>query len=108
VSGGDCHLNKSPHLLDFFFLDELARIENLNLAGNLRIECGRVERCDTGNAVLTFEQRLPRGFGGVADRSQQTDAGNYNSAGNNRLLPCALKRGFAARSNVVLLIAWLA
>ena len=90
VSGGDRHLDKSPHLLDFFFLDELARIENLNLAGNLRIKRSRVERRNAGNAVLTLEQRLPCSFRGVADRGQQTDAGNYNSAGNNCLLPSPL------------------
>jgi hypothetical protein len=90
VSGGDRHLDKSPHLLDFFFLNELARIKNLDLAGNLRIKRGRIERCDSGNTVLTLEERLPRGFCGVADRGQQTYAGNYNSAGNNCLLPSPL------------------
>ena len=83
-------LNKPTHLLDFFLLDELAGIKNLDLAGYLRIKRGWVERRDAGNTVLAFEQRLPGGFGGVPDRGQQAYAGNYNSAGNNCLLPLPL------------------
>ena len=58
----------------------------LDLTRDAAIELRRVERLDSGNAVAHFKQRLPGLFGGVSDGGQQTNAGDYNSAGNNFLL----------------------
>jgi hypothetical protein len=83
VAGRDRQLDETPHLLDLFFLDELRGIEMFDLAGNLAVECRRVEGFNTRNTAAALEQRLPGLFRGVADRGQETNAGNYNSAGNN-------------------------
>jgi hypothetical protein len=56
----------------------------LDLAGDLAVKRRRVEGLDARNTVAAFEQRLPGVLRGIADRGQQTDAGDYDSAGNNR------------------------
>jgi hypothetical protein len=55
----------------------------LDLAGDPAVEQRRVERFDAGNAAAALKQRFPGLLRGVANRGQKTDAGDYNSAGNN-------------------------
>jgi hypothetical protein len=83
----DTHLDKAAHLLDVFLLDETRGIEMLDLAGDLAVERRRIEGLNARNAIAAFEQRLPCLLRGVANGGQQTDAGDYDSAGNNRS-PC--------------------
>jgi hypothetical protein len=83
VAGRDRQLDEAPHLLDLFFLDELRWIEMFDFAGNLAVEQGRIEGFDARDTTTALEQRLPGLFRGVAHRGQQTDAGDYNSAGYN-------------------------
>jgi hypothetical protein len=54
----------------------------LDLAGDAAIESRRIEGFNARDATATFEQRFPRLLGGIADRGEQPDAGNYDSAGN--------------------------
>ena len=54
-----------------------------DLAGNLAVECRRIEGFDTRDTAAALKQCLPGLFRGVADRGQETNAGDYNSAGNN-------------------------
>jgi hypothetical protein len=55
-----------------------------DLAGDLAIELRRIEGFDARDAVTALEQRFPGLLRGVANRGQETDTGDYNSAGNNR------------------------
>ena len=80
----DTHLDEAAHLLDFFLLDEAGRIEMLDLARDPAVERRRIEGLDARDAVAAFEQRLPGVLRGVANRGQETDTGDYDSAGNNR------------------------
>ena len=82
----DRKMDKTTHLLDLFFLDEARGIEVLDLARDAAIEQRRIERFDNGNAVPALKQRLPGLFGVVSNGREQTDAGDYDSAGNNSLL----------------------
>jgi hypothetical protein len=56
----------------------------LDLARDLTVKRRRIEGFDPRDPVAAFEQGLPVLLCGVANRAQQTDTGNYNSAGNNR------------------------
>ena len=54
-----------------------------DFAGDTAVEMRRVEGFDGGNAGAALEQRFPGLLRGVANRGQETNAGDYNSAGNN-------------------------
>jgi hypothetical protein len=73
-------VDEAAHLLHFFFLDELEGIEVADLGGDLAGKGGDVEGGDAVDAALTGEQRLPDGVGGVADGTDQADAGDDNPA----------------------------
>jgi len=55
-----------------------------DLARDLAVERRRIEGFNARDAVAAFEQGFPDLFRGVANRGQETDTGDYNSAGNNR------------------------
>jgi hypothetical protein len=55
-----------------------------DLTRDLAVKRRRVEGFNARDAVAAFEQGLPGLFRGVANCGQETDTGNYNSAGNNR------------------------
>src|SRR5579863_1338260 len=84
IAGRNTHLNEAAHLLDIFFLDEAGGIEMLDLTRDLTVKCRRIEGFNARDAVAAFEQSLPGLLRGVADCTQQTNTGDYNSAGNNR------------------------
>jgi hypothetical protein len=56
----------------------------LDLARDLAVKQRRIEGFNARDTVAAFEQGLPGPLRGVANRAQQTDTGDYNSAGNNR------------------------
>jgi hypothetical protein len=56
----------------------------LDLTRDLAVKRRRVEGFNARNAVAAFQQRFPGLLRGVANRGQETDTGDYNSAGNNR------------------------
>ena len=47
------------------------------------VECRCIERLDTRDPVAALQQRFPGLLRGVANRGQETDSSDYNSAGNN-------------------------
>jgi hypothetical protein len=77
-------LDEAAHFLDIFFFDKAGGIEVLDLARDLAVKRGGIERFNARDTVAAFEQSLPGLLCGVADCAQQTDTGDYNSAGNNR------------------------
>jgi len=56
----------------------------LDLARDLAVKQRGIEGFNARNAIAALEQGLPGLLRGVANRGQQTDAGDYYSAGNNR------------------------
>jgi hypothetical protein len=81
-------VDEPSHLLDFFLFDELRGIEVFDLAGDLRVKQRGIESFDARNATAARKQRLPRLFRGIANGGQETNARDYDSAGNKRpLLP---------------------
>ena len=76
----DGELDKPPHLLDFFLLDILARIEILDLSRNPAGEGRRVKRCNPRDAALGSKDGSPRQFGSNPERRHQSDAGHYDSS----------------------------
>jgi len=67
-------VNEASHLLHFFFLDELERIEVADFGGDLAGEGGGVEMGDAVDAALAGEQGLPDDVGGIADGADEADA----------------------------------
>src|SRR5271154_3105249 len=78
IRSGDRKVDETPHLLHFFFFDELKRVEVANLIGNLAGKSGRVEPGDAVDTALAGKQRLPHRSSGVADGADQADAGNHD------------------------------
>ena len=52
ICGGYRQMDEARHLLQFFFVDELQRIEILDLGRDLAGEIGAIELCNAGNAAL--------------------------------------------------------
>src|SRR5215469_10463826 len=69
-------VNEAAHFLGFFFLDELQRVEVLNLSGDLAGMIRGVELSNLRNTTLPCQQVLPDLFGGVAHPADQSNAGN--------------------------------
>ena len=55
VGGGDGEVDEAAHLLDFFFLDELKRVEVMDLGGDLTGKGGRVESGNAADTALAGE-----------------------------------------------------
>jgi hypothetical protein len=83
MAGRNRQLYETPHLLDLFLLNEAGWIEMLDFAGDLAVEGRGIERLDARDAIAAGNERLPCFFCSVANRGQQTDTGDYNSAGNS-------------------------
>src|ERR1017187_6348560 len=76
----DGELDEAPHLLDFFFLDVIARIETFDFAGDSAGKSRRVKRRDPRDAALGSKNRTPGQFRSNPQRRQQSDAGHYDSS----------------------------
>jgi hypothetical protein len=57
-----------------------------DFARDLAIKQRRIEGFNAGNAAAGLQQRLPRFCRGIANGGDKTDARNYDSAGNKRIL----------------------
>ncbi len=66
LRSSDRVMDERVHLLDFFFLDKLQRIEVLHFAGDAHGESGDVEAGNRADATATGEQVRPHFFLGVA------------------------------------------
>src|SRR5579864_124386 len=79
IRGGDGEVNEPGHLAGFFFLNELERIEVLDLGGDLTGVLGSIEVSDPTDAAVAGQQVLPDFLGGVADRADQAYSSDDNS-----------------------------
>jgi len=80
VGGRDGEVDEPRHLLDFFFLDVIERVEVLDVGGDLAGEIGDVEAGNPPNAALPGQQRFPHLLGGVAHATDQAEARDYDPA----------------------------
>src|SRR5947209_11995682 len=71
-------MNEAAHLLNFFFLDEIQRIEVFDFSGDGAGEAVRVEAGDRSNATLAGEKIRPGLRTGVAHRANQPQPRNDN------------------------------
>ena len=78
----DGQVDETPHLLDFLLLNKARGIEMLDLSRDSAIEKRRIKRLNFGDPAADLHQALPRLGCGVSDGGQQTNAGDYDSAGN--------------------------
>src|ERR1035441_813206 len=76
VGSGDGEVNEAPHLLYFFFLDELEGVEVAHFGGDLAGKGGGVESGNAVDTALAGEQGLPDCAGGIAHGADQADAGD--------------------------------
>ena len=87
IRGGDAQMNEAPHLLNFFFLDEIQRVEVLNLGGNLAGKGGGVEPGNACDTALACKQGLPHHVGGIAHATDQAETRDYDPASQLFRLP---------------------
>src|SRR5580692_12232011 len=85
VGRGQGQVDEPPHLLQFFFLDEIQRIEVLYFGCDLASELRGVEMSNPGDPAPAREQVSPNLFGGVAHPADQANASNYDPS--RQLLP---------------------
>src|SRR5438270_851241 len=71
-------MNEAAHLLNFFFLDEIQRIEIFDFSGDRAREPARVEAGDRGNATLARQKIGPGLRTGVAHRANESQSSNDN------------------------------
>src|ERR1700755_3500650 len=94
----DGEVDKAAHFLDFFFFDELKRVEVLNFCGNLAGVLRDVEGSavyafkllnlgDPANATFAGEQIFPHFFRGVSYATDQSDPSNDNPASQTYFPP---------------------
>jgi hypothetical protein len=68
LSCANSELNKPPHLLDFFLVDELTRIETPDFACNSAAEVGGIELSNGDDATPACQNGLPSFFRTLANR----------------------------------------
>ncbi len=73
-------MDEAAHFLYFFFFDEIQRIEIFDLRRDLTGVLGRIKLSDPADAAFARQQVLPDFFGSVADRTDQPDTRDDNSA----------------------------
>src|SRR5258708_2070268 len=87
IGGCDRQVNEAAHLFNFFFLDEVQRVEVLDLGGDLAGKLGGVEASDAPDATFAGNDGVPHLTGGVAHATDQADARNYDPASQAYLPP---------------------
>ena len=86
VRGGDRKVHEPRHLLDLFFVDEIARIEILDFAGDAAIMPFRVKKFNPADAVLSGFDASPSLFRADSQTTDETDTSHYNSTRQKWLL----------------------
>src|ERR1019366_6851133 len=87
--GGQREVNEAAHLLQFFFLDEVERVEVLHLGRDGTGILRRVKECDGGNPTGAGQQACPHCLGGVADTANHSKTGDNDSAAHAYFPPFA-------------------
>src|SRR5579862_939048 len=80
IGSGDGKVNEPRHLLDFFFLDVLQRVETFDFGRNLAGEAAHIETCDALHPRLTGKQGLPHVLRGITHSANQSKASDYDPA----------------------------
>src|SRR6266566_8876408 len=88
IRGGQRHLDEAAHLLQFFFLDPLEWVENLDFTGDFAIEAIGIELSDQPNATLTGDEIFPRFLRADSQRADQSNTRDYHSASQLSNAPC--------------------
>ena len=86
MSGSQGILDKEVHLLDLFFVDELFRIEVLDLTGNFYRKISCIKTGDMSDAGFAGDSILPVLAVTDSQRRNGADPGNYDSSHNTLLL----------------------
>ena len=81
-------MDEAAHLLQFFFLDELQRVEILDFSRDLAGELGCIKLRDACPAALACEQVASDLLRGVPHPADQTNASDYDPS---RQLPSAFR-----------------
>ena len=79
VRGGDGKVHEPRHLLDLFFVDEIARIEILDFARDTAIMPRGVKKLNLADAVLSGFDASPSLFRADSQTTDETDTSHYNS-----------------------------
>src|SRR5512142_2518171 len=80
IGRGDGEVNEPRHLLYFFFLDVIQRVEVFDLGCDLTGEVAGVEHGNPPNTTPACEQGLPRFCRGIAYIADNAQACNYDPA----------------------------
>src|SRR5579864_7396436 len=80
IRGSKRQVDEAPHLLDFFFLDEVQWIEILDLGCDLAGKIAGVKAGDPADAALSSQQGFPHIFGGIPYTTDQPKACDYDPA----------------------------
>src|SRR6266851_2676080 len=80
IGASQGHLDKAAHLFQFLFLDPLERIEILDLAGKSAVESRRIELRNRTDPALPSPEVLPRFVRADAQRADQPNTRNHDSA----------------------------
>ena len=80
LGGHDGKLRRAVHALKFFGKDIGRRIEILDLAGKTGGELGGIKSGDIGNATTALGDSIPKGFFPEADRRDDPQARDNDSA----------------------------
>ena len=81
-------VDEARHLLEFFFFDPLEGVEVPYLAAELAIEAGRVEAGDRRDAAASGDKISPAFLRADAQRADQPNTGNDDSASHSSDTPC--------------------
>src|SRR4051794_11111101 len=100
VGRGDGEVNEPGHLFNFFFLDEIQRVEIFHLGSDLASEVAGVEQGNPANTTPACEQGLPRFCRGIPYTADHAQACHYDPASQIISLPwraCRCSRRHPAR-----------
>src|SRR5207253_8740387 len=85
ICRGQGEVDEAAHLLEFFLVDELQRVETLDLGRDLAGKIGRIKLRNPRHSAFAGEQVLPRLVRGVPDCTDQAQTGDYDPS--TQLLP---------------------
>src|SRR5438045_9020680 len=81
------HLDETPPLLQFFFLNPLEGVEAFDFAADAAIESGSVKTGYSGHSADAGKKIFPAFFRADAQRADQSNTRNHNAARQLFLLP---------------------
>ncbi len=79
-AGGHGEVDEAAHLAGLLLLDELVRVEVLDLCGEADGVPVEAEGGDLGHAAFARHQAVPDGGCGIANAADEADAGDHDAA----------------------------